>query len=81
MTFLADGMGMAECNNANVKAALANIHLNDSPIGMQNNFEKAIAQLLLTAPVKGKKKRGNTNVSAAGAEVVGSTAGQGGGRG
>jgi hypothetical protein len=79
VTFLEDGM--EECNDAEVKAALANICLNDSPTGMRNDFKKAVTHLLPTYPVKGKNKRGNADISAAGAAVVGSTTGRGGGRG
>ena len=71
VNFLTDGM--AECNDVGVKAALANIFLGDSPTGMRNVFEKAVA--------KGEKERANADVSADGAAIVGSTAGQGGRRG
>ena len=55
LTFLTDRM--AECNDADVKAALTNICFNDSPTGMRSVFEKAVTHLLPTDPVKGKKKR------------------------
>jgi hypothetical protein len=71
---------MAECNDADIKAALANSCLDDSPTDMQNNFEKAVAHPLPTNPVKGKKKKGNANFSATGAAVVGSATNQGDGR-
>ena len=63
MTFLTDGI--AECNDADVKAALTNIY---------------VGHLLPTNPVKGKKKKGNANFSATGAAVVGSATNQGDGR-
>ena len=78
VTFLTDGM--AKCNDANVKATLVKNCLDDPPTGMRNKFEKAVAYLIPTDPIKGKKKRDNADVSADGATVVGSTAGRGGER-
>ena len=59
--FITDAM--RECNDPDVKAALANIHLQDTPTGMRNNFEKAVTHLLPTDPVKTKKKRSNADIS------------------
>ena len=59
--FLADAM--KECNDADVKAALANIRLQDTAQGMRNQFEKAVTHLLPTDPVKSKKKRTNADIS------------------
>ena len=55
---------MRECNDADVKAALANIRLQDTAQGMRNQFEKAVTHLLPTDPVKSKKKRTNADISA-----------------
>ena len=73
MTFLTDGM--AEYTDANVKAELANIFLDDSPTSMQKELKKVFAHLIPTNPVKGKKKRGNTSVSTARSAIVESTTG------
>ena len=49
VSFITDGM--AKYNDADIKAALANICLDDSPTGMRNDFKKAVAHLLPTDPV------------------------------
>ena len=63
---------MKECNDKDVTAALAAIRQDDTmtaganptPSGMRNNFERAVAFLLPTDPVKGKKKRVAAEISA-----------------
>jgi hypothetical protein len=68
-----------ECADADVKAALAAIKMDDSPPGMRNDFERAAAMLLPVDPVKNKskRKRANAEISMASAR---SSAAQGGGK-
>ena len=56
-----------QADDSNVKAALSSIRMDDTPTGMRNNFEAAVAFLLPTDPVvkKGKGKRTNAEISAA----------------
>ena len=59
-----------QADDSNVKAALSSIRMNDTPTGMRNNFEAAVAFLLPTDPVpkKGKGKRANAEISATAGE-------------
>ena len=66
--FLLDNI---QAEDSNVKAALSSIRLDDTPNGMRNNFEAAVAFLLPTDPVekkKSKSKRPIAEVSAADGE-------------
>lgn len=46
-----------QVEDANVKAALSSVRLDDTPNGMRNNFEATVAFLLPTDPVEKKKAR------------------------
>ena len=51
------------CNDKDLSAALSSVSLDDNANGMINEFEKAVAFLLPTDPVKNKKKRGHAQIS------------------
>ena len=68
-----------ECKNPEVEAALASIRLDDNVGGLRVSFERAVAFLLPTDPIKkngGGAKRPIANISSAG----GGTGGGGGGK-
>ena len=51
-------------NDADLRAAVASIKMDDKPTGLRENFEKAVAILLPTDPVvKKKKKRNRAEIS------------------
>lgn len=52
-----------EVGDADVKAALAAIRSDDTPTGMRNNFEAAVAFLLPTDPVKKKGRKSKRNAA------------------
>ena len=53
-----------ENNDADLRAAVASIKMDDKPTGLRENFEKAVAILLPTDPVvKKKKKRNRAEIS------------------
>ena len=56
-----------QVEDANVRAALSSIRMDDTPTGMRNKFEAAVAFLLPTDPVakKQKNKRTSAEISAA----------------
>ena len=57
-----------ECNDLGVKTALSHIRLDDGATGMRSSFERAVAFLLPTDPVRKRKvKRGAAQISAVGA--------------
>ena len=59
-----------ETSDSDVKAALAVVNLDDGPTGMRTDFERTVAYLLPTDPVKRKqKKRPNAEISAAGGKT------------
>ena len=47
----------------NVKAALSSIRLDDTPGGMRNNFERAVAFLMPTDPVEKKKAKNKRSIA------------------
>ena len=57
-----------ECSDADVKAAIAAIKLDDSAGGLRNDFERAVALLLPVDPVDRKRK----GKGKAGAEIAAS---------
>ena len=60
---------MKECLDKDVSADLAAIRLDDGAAGMRSDFERSVAFLLPTEPVKKKQisKRRAANISAVGA--------------
>ena len=71
-----------DSNDKDVTAAVSHVRLDDTPGGMRNNFEAAVAFLLPTDPVKRKRgptKRGPAQISSTVAAQVGA-ANAGGGK-
>ena len=55
-----------DCNDKDVTAALSHIRLSNGPNGMRDDFERAVAFLLPTDPVKkrgGRAKRNSAQIS------------------
>ena len=54
-----------ECTDADVKATVASIKVDDSPTGLRQDFERSVALLLPTCPVKRKRsgKRKSAEIS------------------
>ena len=59
---------MKECPDKDVSAALAEIRLDDGAAGMRSDFERAVAFLLPTNPIKKRKRsnRGTATISSVG---------------
>ena len=70
-----------ECPDKDVTAAIAVIRLDNSAGGMRNKFERAVAFLLPTEPVKKGRKRDASTISAVGAGATLATGKHGQGKG
>ena len=62
-----------ECPDKDVTAAIVAIRLDNSVGGMRNDFERSVAFLLPTNPVKKGRKRDSATVSAVGAGATQAT--------
>ena len=67
-----------DCNDRDVTTTLSHIRLDDSPTGMRSDFERAVAFLLPTDPIK--KKRGGKRVAGLISSTNATTPGGGGGK-
>ena len=72
---------MKEFPDKDVTAAIAAIRLDNSAGGMRNDFERAVAFILPTDPVKKGRKRDAATISAVGARATQATGKRGRGKG